>query len=422
MYGNPGRGSVFAFPVGASGMCAVRSSRASRFQRPLSACTRFKLGSVRSRRAISSRPRSREVRRRAAVTSLARSMGSAPNAGSSYTTRLSRSNPGRGSSRSCTEPISTGRPTPELMEEAIRDFRREAPGRKRNSTSSSKAAATTIRRLEEKNVTAPLLERRGASSYKLEGALPPCLIEKVQDNFAQKQNTITPGGLQILIIRGLKRPVDKHGTPNDVFPGYESPVAAVQAHAAMVSHAKVVIRWYYDVVALYGRRHIDRPVGPHIGIIVGGHRREIVAVRIHRVPVMQHIRFIQRLAVAIHHAVPQVNPVSGHANDALHDIKSRGLGRQKHHDIPKPHVPIGKQRAHPRTPGRELDAVHKNVIADQQRVLHRTRWNLKRLHHKRDDEQPGYQHRCQRGEKLDRGLLRLLFLFLRRGRLAGSLL
>jgi len=61
--------------------------------------------------------------------------------------------------------MSTGRPTPELMEETIRDFNREAPGRRRNSTSTINAAAAAIRRLEEKSFTAPLLELRGVHVY-----------------------------------------------------------------------------------------------------------------------------------------------------------------------------------------------------------------------------------------------------------------
>src|SRR5580692_7757541 len=57
--------------------------------------------------------------------------------------------------------MSTGRPTAELMEDTIRDFNREAPGRRRNSNSTINAAAA-IRRLEVGSFTAPLLEFREA--------------------------------------------------------------------------------------------------------------------------------------------------------------------------------------------------------------------------------------------------------------------
>jgi len=50
--------------------------------------------------------------------------------------------------------MSAGRPTPELMEPMIRDFSRDAPGRRRNKSSKITAAAIQ-RRLEEKSFTAP---------------------------------------------------------------------------------------------------------------------------------------------------------------------------------------------------------------------------------------------------------------------------
>ena len=90
------------------------------------------------------------------------------------------------------------------MEETIRDFKREAPGRRRNSVSTINAATAAIRRLEEKSFTAPLLEFRGASSYELERPPPACLIEKVQDRLAQKQNTIAPVRLEILAVGSLE--------------------------------------------------------------------------------------------------------------------------------------------------------------------------------------------------------------------------
>src|ERR1700724_255843 len=145
--------------------------------------------------------------------------------------------------------MSTGRPRAKLIEKMIRDLNGEAPGRSKKRASRISAAAT-IRRLEEKNFTASLLDLRrvSSSSYKLKRTLPPRFIEKVQDNLAQKQNAVPPCGLAILIIRRLERPIDEHGTANDIFPGDESPVAAVQAHSAMVAHGKVVVRRNQAVV------------------------------------------------------------------------------------------------------------------------------------------------------------------------------
>src|ERR1700736_5664816 len=65
--------------------------------------------------------------------------------------------------------MSTGGPNAVVIEKVIRDFKREPPGRSRKSASTINAAATTIRRLEEKSFTAPLLKPGGtsASSYEI---------------------------------------------------------------------------------------------------------------------------------------------------------------------------------------------------------------------------------------------------------------
>jgi hypothetical protein len=47
------------------------------------------------------------------------------------------------------------------------------------------------------------------------------------------------------------------------------------------------------------------------------------------------------------------------------------------------------------------DAIHENVVAYKQRVLHRSGWNLKRLNVKCDDEQSNSHDGCHRRNKLD---------------------
>src|SRR5580692_826037 len=254
MYGKPCRGSDFAFPVGASARCALRSTSASRFHPPFMPCTRFRLGSVSSSRPISRRPRRSDISRKDAVTSLARSIGSAPNAGSSYTTRFSRSNPGRGSKRKCTAPISTARPRLALIEAMIRDFKREAPGRRRNNTSRTAIPTAATRHLEEKIFTTPngpiSQELRAPSLDHLQGPLPAGLVKEVDHNLAQEKQPVAPACPAILIFRRLKRPVDKHWPSDDVFLGDESPIAAVEAHAAMIAHREIVAGRNHEILPL----------------------------------------------------------------------------------------------------------------------------------------------------------------------------
>src|ERR1700721_3252338 len=284
--------------------------------------------------------------------------------------------------------MSTGRPTAQLIEKVMRDFKGEAPGRRKKSASRINAAATTARCLEKKSFTAPLMKLRQwnfegphvlsstDSSYELECTLPSGFVEKVKDALAQKQHAITPVGLSILVIWGFKRPIDEHGPADNIFLGNESPVAAIEADAPMVTHGKVVVRRNDNIVALNVGPQIHHPVGIDIGIIHGRDRREIVPVRIVDVAVVVYVGLVQGLTVAIYHAVPQMDAVARQADDSLHHVKS-GLGRrEKHHDIAEMHVTIRKQWTDPGTARGELDAVHENVVADQQRVFHGTWGNV----------------------------------------------
>src|SRR5438477_1478917 len=204
----------------------------------------------------------------------------------------------------------------------IRDFRREAPGRTRNSASKIKIAAAT-RRLEEKNFTSRSRKTPGSSSHKLESSSPAGLVEEMHDHFAHEKETIAPGSLEVLPIRSFKRPVDKHRPPDNIFLGNKSPVAAVQTHSAVVAHGEVMAGRYDDVLALNIRREIDHPVRRNVGIIGRRYCRKIVAVGVHGIAVMQDVRFVQRLAVAVDDPVAQVDPVSGDPDDPLYDIQSR---------------------------------------------------------------------------------------------------
>src|ERR1700685_1077339 len=110
-----------------------------------------------------------------------------------------------------------------------------------------------------------------------------------------------------------------------------------------------------------------------------------------------------------------MNAVSRNADDSLDHVKARLGGREKHDDVASAYLPVGKNGPQPPRLRRELLAVHKYVIPDQQSVFHRAGRNLKGLHDESNNEQTGHQHRRQRREKLNRSLtrfFRLRFFFL----------
>jgi len=148
------QGAARFLPVGAIGVLAALSRRSSRFQCPWLLRTRFKLGSEKSRRAISNRPRRSDLMRSVAETSCERNMGSAPNWGASCTTKFCNSNPGRGRSLRLTQPTSTCRPSAMLIERTIRERSPCAPGRTRHRARTSSTPAMRRLFLEGRNLNA----------------------------------------------------------------------------------------------------------------------------------------------------------------------------------------------------------------------------------------------------------------------------
>ena len=159
----------------------------------------------------------------------------------------------------------------------------------------------------------------------------------------------------------------------------------------MIAHPEVAVRRNNEVAVLNVLRHSQLPLRSHVAIVGRRDRRKIVAVGIIRISAcLQHIRLVQLFTVAIDHPVAQVNSVSGNAHDPLHYVKVR-LGRgEKYHDVSTMDPTIRKDGAHPTGSWRELHTIHKNVVADEQRVLHGGGRNFKCLNHEGDNEQTGY--------------------------------
>jgi len=125
---------------------------------------------------------------------------------------------------------------------------------------------------------------------------------------------------------------------------------------------------------------------------------------------MNDVGFVLQLTVHIELVIAQVNAVSRDSDDALYHVQA-GLSRgKKYNDVMAVNVPIGNQRTDEGGLRREYHPVHKNVVTDEQRVLHRTGRNLKCLQRERDDEQADNKNHGHRSDELGGGLFRFLFL------------
>src|SRR5437868_8712602 len=109
------------------------------------------------------------------------------------------------------------------------------------------------------------------------------------------------------------------------------------------------------------------------------------------------IRFFHGQAIYPNLPVDQLDVISRHSDHALHEMLRGIYGIVKNNNVPSPHPLIGHHPAAglPSIP----QLVDQQIVADQERVLHGFRGNLKRLHHKTDYE---YRDDYRRKQRLDR--------------------
>src|SRR5581483_874255 len=192
-------------------------------------------------------------------------------------------------------------------------------------------------------------------------------------------------------------PVNEHGTPYYIFFGNESPKAAVITYVAIVAHSEVTLRGNDHVVALNVLLQHQLPIWKKIVVFGRRDRGEVIAIRVIAVrTAVNDVRLVKLFSVAIDHAIAQMDAIPRHSDDALHHVQPRLSRRQENHDVASPDVAIGQQGAHPLCGRRKLFTIYKHVVADQQRVLHRTGWNLKGLNDKGDDKETGHEDSGER--------------------------
>ena len=123
-----------------------------------------------------------------------------------------------------------------------------------------------------------------ASPDSFECPIPAGLVEEVNDRVQESGNSLGEFSLRVLALRGFERPVDEHRPADHMFLGDEAPVAAVQAHVAVVSHPEVALGGHYDVAVFDVRVHRQLPIVQDIGVFLRPHGREVVAIRLVDVP------------------------------------------------------------------------------------------------------------------------------------------
>src|ERR1019366_8384056 len=215
----------------------------------------------------------------------------------------------------------------------------------------------------------------------------------------QEAHALRDAGAGIFVARLLERPVDEHGPSNDVLVGNKAPVAAVEADVAIVAHGEDAVGRNHKFAILDVGGQGIAPFRRGAVIVGGGNGWEVVTVSAVG-SVADDERGIEFLAIAIDHAVNQLDAIARHSHYALHDVEAGLRRRNKHKNVIVLGVAIGNQRANPIRLGSQVDAIHKDVVANQQGILHGTGGDDEGLQRKSNDEESGHQNDRDRSNKL----------------------
>src|SRR5258708_6954719 len=153
---------------------------------------------------------------------------------------------------------------------------------------------------------------------------------------------------------------------------------------AVVTHCKILVRRNDDLAVMNVRKNLIGPLRLHVGLqewrVAGW---EVISKRIiGRGRIAGNVRFIEPLSVHVHQLIHNLDAVSGSSNDAL-DVMGMVLIRKLENDDAAPaNFPVRQDAVVPMTAYSEDEFVHKEMIANEKRGLHRLGRNLEGLDNK----------------------------------------
>src|SRR6266566_1608745 len=226
----------------------------------------------------------------------------------------------------------------------------------------------------------------------MEGALPTCLVEDVEEDVAHESDALADALLVDLVGGGFEGPVDEHGTAHDVFSGNEAPETAVEAFGAVVAHGE-------DLAGRNDEVAVDDVVGEIVGpacgdLIVGAGRDggKVVAIGVEGVLGIvvggghAGLGLVLRDAVEIDDAVAEMEVIAGDADGALDEEEVGFAGFEEDDDVAAAYVAVEGEGS-PLCRWCEGDAVYQDVVADEQRLDHGGGGNFEVLEDERHDEE-----------------------------------
>jgi len=236
-------------------------------------------------------------------------------------------------------------------------------------------------------------------------ALPARVGEEVKRHVRDPCHVVADTGFVVLMLGRYEGPVVEQRPAHDVLAWNKTPVARIEAVVAIVAHHEELAGWD-DEVAIHDM--IREVVGPSVrsaGIRVAvsyrrNGRKFVQKGSEIRLGSGLSVRIWVFLAIDVNDAIVKMNMVAGHSDKPLYQkedcrlaITVDGAGLDKHDDVAALWLAIVDE-GHPLGGRRQSDAVHNEVITDQERLLHRAGRNDEVLREKGKDKKAYDQNRA----------------------------
>ncbi len=179
-------------------------------------------------------------------------------------------------------------------------------------------------------------------------------------------------------------PIDDQRFADDILTRHKAPVTAVERRVAIIPHGEIAARRHHNLAAL--DVVLEHGLSPFVlgKIRLAG---EIVAIGIDVFRLMDLVWLLQLVAVEEHVLVLETDMVARDSHHALHEGLLDVDGIAEYDDVPAFHVLVGENILADRPSRRVGQLVDQQVVADQQRIFHRSGGDDEGLNQSRGSEQ-----------------------------------
>ena len=164
--------------------------------------------------------------------------------------------------------------------------------------------------------------------------MPASAAGKMEQRMRETAKRAHEATISIVFGRGVDRPINYERAAHDRVAIDETPVAAVPAAIAIVSHYEITIGRNNETAAIHIVEKPRGPLGTQAALEkVAVRRRKIVAEGILAGWIVNDVGFFERLAIDVHVLIDDADAVARQSDDAFYVVRMIIEGKFEHDDV-----------------------------------------------------------------------------------------